>query len=296
MIYRIVHTTRFTYDEPAYESHNEVRLTPRDGMGQRLVAFRLDVDPPAAVIEFDDAYGNRVQAISVTPPHETLTIVARSGVEPVARVPARVRDVPLDEFLAEDLARTSERYDFLSPTRYVPFSERLRKFFWSVRPGRAEGVGEYTDRVLRCVRDQFEYEAGTTNVHSTVDAILDEGGGVCQDFAHLALGVLRLAGIPARYVSGYLVPPDDPSGIRGAVGEQASHAWIEVLLPGQDWVGFDPTHRCRAGDHHLRVAVGRDYGDVPPVRGVYRSRGTRQWMNIGLEVEAVPMLSEHVEQ
>ncbi|HYR97002.1 MAG TPA: transglutaminase family protein [Candidatus Binatus sp.] len=296
MIYRIVHTTRFTYDQPAYESHNEVRLEPRDGLGQRVVAFRLDVDPPAAMIAFDDAYGNRVQAISVTPPHETLTIVARSGVEPVPRPPARVRDVPLDEFLAEDLARTSERYDFLSPTRYVPFGERLRKFFWSVRPGRAEGVGEYTDRVMRSVRDQFEYEPGTTHVHSTVDDILAEGGGVCQDFAHLALGVLRLAGIPARYVSGYLVPPDDPSGGRAPVGEQASHGWIEVLLPGQDWVGFDPTHRCRTGERHLRVAVGRDYADVPPVRGVYRSRGTRQWMNIALELEADAGLPEGAEQ
>jgi transglutaminase-like putative cysteine protease len=296
MLYRIVHTTRFEYDAPAYESHNEVRLTPRDGFGQRVVAFRLDVDPPGAVLPFDDVYGNRVYAISVTPPHDRLTIVARSGVERTVAPPLCVRDVPIEDYLAEDLARTSERYELLSPTRYIPFSDRLRRFFWSVHPQRAEGVSEYVERVVRSVRDQFEYDPSATHVHSTVDDILTGGGGVCQDFAHLTLGVLRLAGIPARYVSGYLVSCEDAVTGQRPVGEQASHAWVDVLLPGHDWVGFDPTHRARIGERHLRVALGRDYADVPPVRGVYRSRGHRQWMNIELQVEAAAALDDPCEQ
>jgi transglutaminase-like putative cysteine protease len=286
MIFRIRHQTRFLYDEPAYESHNELRLTPRDSAGQRCLDFRLHVDPPAAVLAYEDGFRNRVHSISVHPPHQELAIRAESIVERLPPRADRARHVTFGEFLEEDEARSREHYEFLHPSVHVPFSDRLRKFFWLSRPSPTERVAEYTARIVSLVRDQFEYEMGRTDVHSTVDDVLTAGGGVCQDFAHLTIGLLRLAGVPARYVSGYLAPQIAPGATEPPpIREQASHAWIEALLPETGWTGFDPTHCGRTHDHHVRVAVGRDYADVPPLRGVYRSPGSRQRMVVDLAID-----------
>lgn len=283
MIFRIRHTTQFTYEKPAYESHNEVRVAPRTSPGQRCLSFDLEVTPRAAILAYDDSFRNRVHAISVHPPHEQLTIVAISVVEREPPRPGTPLRVPFGEFLAEDAARSAEHYEFLNPSHYVPFSDRLRKFFWSARPAPTETVLEYAMRIVRYVRDQFEYEKDKTHVYSSVDDILAAGGGVCQDFAHLTIGLLRLAGVPARYVSGYLAPRAD---VPVNYAEQASHAWIEVLLPGTGWTGFDPTLRSRTTDHHIRVAIGRDYADVPPLRGVYRSGGSSGEMRVELSIQS----------
>jgi transglutaminase-like putative cysteine protease len=165
----------------------------------------------------------------------------------------------------------------------VPLGDRLRRFFWQARPRPTEGVGEYTARVVAFVRDQFDYESGKTDVHSTVEDVLATGAGVCQDFAHLTIGLLRLAGVPARYVSGYLAPL--PGASNGGRGEQATHAWIEAFLPGSGWTGFDPTHRGQIQLQHVRIGVGRDYADVPPLRGVYRSAGQTQSMGVDVQIE-----------
>jgi transglutaminase-like putative cysteine protease len=283
MIFRIRHTTHFTYEKPAYESHNEVRVAPRSSAGQRCLSFDIEVTPKAAILAYDDSFKNRVHAISVHPPHEELSIVAISVVERLPPRPGVPLRVSFGEFLAEDAARSAEHFEFLNPSHYVPFSERLRKFFWSARPAPTETVVEYTMRMVRYVRDQFEYDQDKTHVYSSVDDILAAGGGVCQDFAHLTIGLLRLAGVPARYVSGYLAPR---AGVEVNYAEQASHAWIEVLLPGTGWTGFDPTLRCRTSDHHIRVAIGRDYSDVPPLRGVFRSGGTSGEMRVELSIQS----------
>lgn len=283
MIFRIRHTTHFKYEKPAYESHNEVRIAPRSSPNQRCLSFDVEVTPKAAVLAYDDSFKNRVHAISVHPPHEELSIVAISVVERLAPRAGTPLRVPFGEFLAEDAARSAEHFEFLNPSHYVPFSDRLRKFFWSARPAPTETVLEYTLRIVRYVRDQFEYEKDKTNAYSSVDDILSAGGGVCQDFAHLTIGLLRLAGVPARYVSGYLAPR---AGVDVDYGDQASHAWIEVLLPGTGWTGFDPTLRSRTSDHHIRVAVGRDYNDVPPLRGVYRSSGSSGEMRVELSIQS----------
>lgn len=284
MILRIHHRTSFSYDVPAYESHNEVRAAPAETPEQRCLSFALETDPAAAIFEYADAFGNRVHAVSLHAPHAAFTLAIDAVVERTPAVPVRGRDLSFAEFLAEDDARMQEQHEFLSPSRYVPLSDRLRKLFWHARPAPTEGVAEYTLRLIGFVRDQFEYEPGRTDVHSTVDDVLVTGGGVCQDFAHLAIGLLRLAGVPARYVSGYLAPltqwgaEPHPSG-------QATHAWVEALLPGSGWTGFDPTHRTGVQLQHVSIGVGRDYADVPPMRGVYRSRGHSQTMGVEVHVE-----------
>jgi len=278
---RIRHHTRFEYERPAYDSHNEVRLHPWDNAFQSCLAFTLKTDPPGAILAYDDFFGNHAHSISITMPHSALSIIAESTVSIAIPEPADDRKVPFSRFLVDDQARSGELYEFLGSSRFIPFSERLRKFFWmGARPKGIEDVTEYVARVVNYVRDQFEYETTSTHVHSSVNDILKTGGGVCQDFAHLTIGLLRLAGVPARYVSGYIAPPQADGG----VGEQASHAWLEAWLPGPGWTGFDPTHRCRTDERHVGMAIGRDYADVPPIRGSYRSHGEKSWMRVDLNI------------
>lgn len=283
MRFRIRHVTRFAYDEPAYESHNEVRIAPRPSPGQRTLGFRLEVIPRAAVLEYRDAFGNTVHALSVHEAHRELVVVADSLVERIAPRTSNVARLPFSEFLAGDSIRSQQEYDYLHQSRYVPFSESLRKFFWLARPHMNEPVADYTARIVAWIRDQFSYEPGATHVHSDVDHVLRAGAGVCQDFAHLTIGVMRLAGIPCRYVSGYMAPRTSPRAGR-PLGEQATHAWVEAMIPETGWIGYDPTHGCLTTDHHIRVAVGRDYSDVTPLRGVYRSAGQTQTMRVSLDI------------
>lgn len=288
---RICHTTRFEYQLPAYDSHNEVRMRPLDDANQRRLNFELDVTPAAATSEHDDYYGNRVHGFSIHQPHSELTVVARSVVE-CAAPPRSPPAAPMrfEDFLLDDRGRNSSEYDFLNASRHVPFSEKMRKFFWLAKPDLTEEVAKYANRVVMFIRDQFVYEPGMTKVHSTADEMLTVGGGVCQDFAHVTIGVLRLAGVPARYVSGYLAPAARADA--ESVGAQASHAWLEAQLPGIGWTGFDPTNGCPVDERHIRVAIGRDYADVPPMRGVYRSRGNKQVMSVDLQIEPQPEQSQ----
>ena len=291
MRFRITHSTRFRYDQPAYASHNELRIRPADGGDQHCLAFALIADQPAAILEYRDFFGNHAHSLSVSPPHDVLTIVAESLIDrtPVP-VPAYA-ETSFAQFLADDRRRNNLYCEFLNSSRFIPFSERLRKFFWmSVRPGDNEDVAVYVMRVLTFVRDQFEYETTKTHVFSSLNDILKSGGGVCQDFAHLTIGLLRLAGLPTRYVSGYLAPAAPTSAVTH-LGQQASHAWFETWLPGSGWTAYDPTNRCRAGERHLKLAIGRDYADVPPLKGIYRSDSARAAMTVTLSVEPLDCAS-----
>lgn len=283
MRYRIVHSTRFEYVEPACDSQNELRMRPWDRGAQRCTAFDLHVSEPASLVEYDDFFGNRTHSISVSGPHRELEIVARSIVEVDPPAPPPATGVTLVEFLRDDAVRNNVYCEYLGPSEFVPFSERLRRFFWMARPLEQEDIGAYVMRMVAYVRDQFEYETRSTHVHSSLNDILNSGGGVCQDFAHLTIGVLRLAGVPARYVSGYLAPASADAALD--VTAQASHAWLEAWLPGLGWCGYDPTHRCAVDGRHIVVAIGRDYADVPPLRGVYRNGGGQSLMTVDLRVE-----------
>jgi transglutaminase-like putative cysteine protease len=283
MLYRITHTTRFEYPEPAYDSQNELRMRPWDRDGQRCVSFGIHVNEPSSTVEYEDFFGNRAHSMSVSGPHRRLEIVASSIVEVETPPIPPATGVNLVEFLRGDEERGKVYCEYLNPSEFIPFSDRLRKFFWMARPQEQEEIGTYVMRTVGYVRDQFEYETRSTHVHSSLNDILESGGGVCQDFAHLTIGILRLAGVPARYVSGYLAPASVAS--RMDVTAQASHAWLEAWLPAVGWCGYDPTHRCVVDGRHIVVAVGRDYADVPPLRGVYRNGGGQSLMTVDLRVE-----------
>ncbi len=280
MLYRIIHTTRFEYPEPAHDSQNELRMRPWDRANQRCASFDLHVNESSSTVEYDDFFGNRTHSMSVGGPHRSLEIVASSIVEVETPAIPPATGVTLAEFLRDDDAHGNIYCEYLNPSKFIPFSDRLRKFFWMARPQEREDIGTYVMRMVGYVRDQFEYETRSTHVHSSLNDILNSGGGVCQDFAHLTIGILRLAGIPARYVSGYLGPASAINGF-----DMTSHAWLEAWLPGLGWCGYDPTHRCVVDGRHIVVAIGRDYADVPPVRGVYRNGGGQSLMTVDLRVE-----------
>ncbi len=247
MIFHVRHRTRFWYQKAASHSHNELHLKPLSNSEQRCLGFELQIEPAGAVATHVDFFGNCAHSVSISTPHEELVIATDAIVERDAAVKQTRTDVPFVRYLVDDEARGREYYEYLAASQYVPFSKRLRKFFWHGHPRDYEDVSDYVARIIAEVHRQFEYETDSTSVHSSLDDILKSGGGVCQDFAHLTIGMLRLAGVPARYVSGYLAPRTSP-----VTEPQASHAWLEACLPEVGWIGFDPTHECRADERYIR--------------------------------------------
>jgi transglutaminase-like putative cysteine protease len=247
---RVTHTTVFTYESPITEGYTELRLRPLDTGGQRCLSFALDTDPRAEVHGYIDRFGNDVRHFDVLSAHERLSVTARS-------------EVATPEAFAEEDAALSplDRHDYLSPSRFVPFDEEAQAF--------ARGLGVEGDptatalRVVETVRARLRYAPGSTDASTAATEALRQGRGVCQDFAHLAIAAFRLNGVPARYVSGYVQAPSEG-------GASASHAWVDFYDAGRGWTSVDPTHDTPQTPRHLRVAVGRDYGDVPPTRGVYK--------------------------
>ncbi len=290
--YRLVHSTEFLYDGAVSESYNEVRLRPIDDDLQSCLSFRLVTSPPSRGASFRDAYGNWIHQFNILPDHRRLKIEAESVV--------LAHDAPSPESNGAslsylDLHRAElfeEHYDFVAPSAFVPYLPELREILESTEAASDGTVKGFAQDASDYIHNNFAYVKGATHVHSSVEDSLALKAGVCQDFAHLLLGVVRMRGVPARYVSGYLVP-----GTAGAsdakqedvIGGQASHAWAEVYVPGSGWLGLDPTLGKPVGLRHIRVAYGRDYGDVPPVRGVYKGRAGQQ---LSVDVCVRPALDE----
>jgi transglutaminase-like putative cysteine protease len=258
MLFDIQHRTELTYSQRISESVMEVRLTPRSDAQQTLRRFHIAVGPDARVSSHVDWQGNTVHQFSVVAFHDRLLIQSTST---VATHPQRPELHSLPDPLRA--ARTSHRLlDFLSFGGPVQRDPRILALAERISLYECARVAEATLRVTEAVRDVLTYKRGVTNSLTTVAEALDHGAGVCQDFTHLALSLMRLIGVPARYVSGYLHRSDLP--------EVETHAWCEAFFPSIGWVGFDPTHGEPTGEGHIAIATGRSYADVPPNRGVYR--------------------------
>jgi transglutaminase-like putative cysteine protease len=272
---RVRHETRIAYHAPVVEARSEVRKTPVDGGLQRVIAARLSVDPPVRVRGFDDYFGNRVHYFNWLEPHDTMRVEAECVVETRDGLGSGVslRDSrPWQHQLAE----------FLAWSRFVP----ALPHYAQIRHGLAAELEaeRFLDELTGLTGDfgrRFRYEPGSTHVHSTPEDLFEQGGGVCQDLAHALIGVARLAGVPARYASGYLCDGAGGGRLRGAA---ASHAWVELWHPELGWVGIDPTNSQRVGWRYVHVAVGRDYGDVQPLRGVFVG-APGQDLSVEVEVE-----------
>ncbi len=248
----IVHQTRYRYTGPIAETVMEVRLRPMDGNGQSCLEFDLDVSSGIETREYRDGYGNNVHYFNLVRPHTRLSVISRSVVE---------TGLDTDADPGEDLVLDFLRYR--SPVKDVPGVRELASRHPIADPESGAAVERALDELTLTISREFTYDRKVTNVYSAVDDVLALRAGVCQDFAHLFIAVARAMGVPARYVSGYI---HDARG-RGVTG--ASHAWAEAWVPSTGWIGYDATHPIRAGANHVRLAVGRDYGDAAPTRGVY---------------------------
>lgn len=276
---RVRHLTRFLYHGPVTDSFNEVRLRPLSDPTQTCTSFELRLTPETNIREYDDFHRNRVHYFDLVAAHKQLDIEAISVVE----TRPDSRSLPLAPFapaLLDDPAAGVEYFDFLTDSSYVPLAAPLHHEVKQVL-GRAV-LDLWADAVQlgEHVHDILTYSPNATKVNTRVVDVLESRRGVCQDYAHLMLGLCRGAGIPARYVSGYFLNPAcDPAE------NEASHAWVEILLPGYGWRGYDPTHRRLPGTNYVKLAIGRDYADIRPVSGTFRGRGTRE-MIVEVQVRA----------
>ncbi len=257
---RIEHITRFEYDSDVVESVIDVRLGPRSDADQRWGRFEIGIDPAGAVRRYGDGFGNTGFLVTLARAHKHLHLrtvgeIETLLVDPFA-VPAQRPD-PLGP---------SARADYLDPSPLVAAVPELAALAAPHRPASAEDSFAAVQRLMHLVNERLEYVPGVTTVETTVVDVLGEPRGVCQDFAHLLVGLCRSVAIPARYVSGYIVAA--ASGPRRGGG--ASHAWVEAFTPTHGWRGFDPTNDLVASAYHVKLAIGRDYGDVPPHRGTFR--------------------------
>ena len=282
MLLEVRHVTRYEYDQPVRESVMELWMQPQKGARQRLVSFDLEINPAAQLFSFADTFGNAVYHFDVPQPHQRLTITARSAVETQAPAPLpESLDGGEWDRLRSDFVR-GENFDFLRPNGFAVDTPALHAFMTEkdLAGPRSRCPLSAVRELSRIVYESFAYEAGVTRADSPIDDVLKSRRGVCQDFAHVMLAICRSWGVPARYVSGYLFT-DRKAGDRS--DPDATHAWVEVFLPSLRWVGFDPTNNIEAGERHIACAVGRDYSDVPPSKGVYKGDAESE-LSVGVSV------------
>lgn len=290
MQYTIRHITWFRYSAPVHESVMELRMQPRTEGIQRCLGFDLAISPAAKISRYDDYMGNTVHTFDIPARHRHLTITAaaRVALDPPPAVPPALGPAAWDEL--DQMVSQDDYFELLLPSERTMPTRALR---------------ELADELVICRRDDpltvlrqmntgiyraFSYEQSSTTVDSPIDEALRKRRGVCQDFAHIMIALVRDLGIPCRYVSGYLF---HRRAAHDRSVEDATHAWVEALLPGLGWVGFDPTNNLICGERHIRVAVGRDYNAVPPTRGVFKG-DARSELGVSVQVHMVAEEADEV--
>ncbi|MCY3554352.1 MAG: transglutaminase family protein [Gemmatimonadetes bacterium] len=288
MRYRIEHVTKYRYGLPVRNCAMSLALRPIEDRRQHVSAFRVGTEPEGSIFPVTDAFGNRRHQLHLNHEHQSLYITARSMVD------VRASDAPPErcEEGAWETVRSwrdsFHKWDYMDHSGLALPSPALESFVQRIGITPAGDPLAALKRLSGALFERFEYVPGSTTISSTIEHILDTGRGVCQDYAHVMIAVARTWGIPARYVSGYL---HDESAAGGAGGGTTSHAWVECRLPGPGWTGFDPTNATLADERHVRVAVGRDYQDVSPTRGVLFGGGEIQ-LEVEVSMETIPETPE----
>ncbi len=261
-------------------------MAPRQENNQHRLSFSLAIGPAAKVRSYFDWLGNSVHAFSINALHNQIQIIAKSVVETSVQI---VDLSQLQDLWSQEAEYDYSLYDFLAFGGPVVDTPMLRTLAGSILDTARSGspslrVGELVKAVLKKIDDDFAYEKGVTTSASPITDILEHSRGVCQDFTHLMIGLCRALNIPARYVSGYIHP--DKERFRG-YGE--SHAWVEIYLPSFGWLGVDPTNNCAVGSNFVKVALGRNYQDVPPNKGVYKGEG-KEIIEVAVESEQLEFI------
>ncbi|WP_345714411.1 transglutaminase family protein [Luteolibacter yonseiensis] len=276
----VFHRTTFIYSFPVTHSVNTLHLEPRTFPYQKTISALIRVIPATRVRRFTDLFQNITQHFELPGPHTRLEIESR----------IRVHNLPLDISQASREA-TSQGYNdpsireqiwqYLQESRWVSRHPEVWREALDITRG-FSSVFDQSMAIMSWIHREFAYEQGVTTVNTHLEEAFEMKRGVCQDFTHVMLGLCRAVNIPARYASGYLY-----NGPRDTlVGAQASHAWAEIYIPAAGWIGFDPTNNTLADERYVKVAVGRDYEDVTPVRGNYRGTGHCR-MEVQVEVEKI---------
>ena len=267
MQYVIRHLTRFVYTAPVSESVMELRMQPLDRDRQRCLRFDITTSQRAKIFAYRDHYGNAVHYFDVPGHHGKLDVAIESVVD-LAAPPDLPKRLPLETWAdLDELTESGTFLDWLMPSEFTTPTEALRQFALAIGLGRHDDPLTTLRQLNVTLFQQFAYEPRTTHVDSVIDEALRARAGVCQDFSHVMAALVRGLGIPCRYVSGYIAPRESH---HDRAGDNATHAWVEAWLPPLGWVGFDPTNNTIAGQRHITVAVGRDYHEVPPTRGVFK--------------------------
>ena len=280
--YSIRHLTRFRYSKPISESIMETRMHPRSDANQHCLTFSLSVSPRCRVFSYRDHQGNTVQHFDIPGEHNQLVIIAESVVEQQI-----LPDVP--SFLSpdawgalDDMIEAGDYWEMLLPSTFALETPAVVLLAKQMGVTRRDDPLMLVQELNQRLFDYFKYVPRSTRVDSPIDEAIISGEGVCQDFAHTMIALLRHVKIPARYVSGYLYRGRED---HDRSTPDATHAWVDVLLPHLGWVGFDPTNNLVAHHRHIRTAVGRDYADVPPTHGIFRGK-TDSELYVAVHVQA----------
>lgn len=261
---RIEHSTTFTYDQPVSEAYTEMRLKPLDSSGQHCLSFRLTTEPHGETLKYSDRFRNDVRHFDVIQPHQRLMVSAISEVL-----------TPDDLFQPVEALSPLDEFDYLAESHYAGINREIVEF--AAAHAIPHDPQATADALLHAVYATIKYEKGATDVTTTAAQALSLCRGVCQDFSHILIAACRSQGIPARYVSGYLYNNGYST---------ATHAWVDVYLAGLGWRSLDSTHDQAQNAQYVRVAIGRDYGDVPPTRGIFVGNA-REKMEVAVKVSEI---------
>ena len=281
MLFEISHETAYLNEAPASEAYLELRLHPPDTAHQTVVQRGLRIEPPAPTSPFEDYFGNRAEFFSLPARHHSLVIrselLVRTHPQPP---PAPALGVSVQEARQIFASASDLVFDYLQPTELIPQSRESQQWSRRLLPAGAD-LGTALLALNHAVFAGFRYASGSTDTSTPLETLWAQRRGVCQDFTHIMLSILRATGLPARYVCGYIEtdpPPPRPGSTRRRrlVGSIATHAWVEVLLPGLHWYALDPTNDKPCDDRHVTMSIGRDFRDASPVRGTFKgSSGQR---------------------
>lgn len=272
MRYDVSYRTSIHYDDIVRGSQNEMRACPASDEYQQLVAYRVTTHPAARILAYHDYWGTRVDTFGVREPHVSLELMAEASVETMPRplVTVSPRVVELSNASFRD-----QYVEYLSRSMHTEWDGDIASATERIAAITGDDVVGIVLALHRFVHTSLQYTPGATYIGVDVNEVLAKAKGVCQDYAHLAVALCRSIGIPARYVSGYFFASSDATGadVDGDEVKVQTHAWFEAAIPGWGWLALDPTNAQQVGQRHITIGHGRDYDDVPPVRGVFSGAG-----------------------
>ncbi len=279
MEFEITHVTHYKYGHSAAEAYGEARLTPPSLPSQRVLSHKITLDPQVATSNYDDHYGNRVDFYSLPFRHDRLTVRNELVVQTSApERPVQSMEQSIQEARQIMHSALADIFQFTQPTPVIEITRESVQWAKKFLHGRMP-IGEALEGLNDAIHGYFKYKSGSTDNTTPLATIWKQKTGVCQDFAHIGLSILRAAGLPARYVCGYIEtdPLRNPDGtVSRLTGAVATHAWIELLVPGMQWVAIDPTNKQWVNERYVAVSFGCDYRDAAPLRATFKGSGGQE--------------------